>query len=98
MFFVSKKKYDALLKQKEEFERIVTLACAQNDGLLDAWKVAIEEMKNIQKLNHQLSEHNDKLLARVQELEATLNFVIEQRDHYCDLLKNTRETEEEGED
>ena len=72
MFFVSKKKYNELLKQKEDFERIATNAVAQNGRLLDDWGAAIEEMKGIQELNHRLVRHNDELLARVKELEAEL--------------------------
>ena len=70
MFFVSKKKYNELLKQKEDFERIATNAVAQNGRLLDEWGAAIEEMKSIQELNHRLARRNDELLARVKELEA----------------------------
>lgn len=70
MFFVSKKKYNALLEQKKDFERIAANAVAQNGRLLDDWGTAIEEMKSIQELNHQLVNRNDELLLRVTELEA----------------------------
>ena len=71
-WFVSKKKYNALLAQKEDFERIATNAVTQNGRLLDHWKGAMEEMKSIQELNHRLVEHNEELLARVKELEDEL--------------------------
>lgn len=70
MWFVSKKKYNALLEQKEDFERIAMNAVAQNGRLLDEWDNALKEMKSIQELNHHLVDRNDKLLARVKELEA----------------------------
>lgn len=69
MFFVSKKKYNELLKQKEDFERIAMNAVTQNGRLLDEWDAAIKEMKSIQELNHQLVNHNDVLLAYTKELE-----------------------------
>ena len=69
MWFVSKKKYNELLKQKEDFERIASNAVAQNGRLLDEWKRVLEEMKDIQELNHQLVEHNDVLVAYTKELE-----------------------------
>ena len=70
MWIVSKKKYNELLKQKEDFERIATNAVAQNGRLLDEWDAAIKEMKSIQELNRQLVEHNEELLAHIKELEA----------------------------
>jgi DNA-binding transcriptional regulator GbsR (MarR family) len=96
MFFVSRKKYDELLKQKEDFERIATNAVTQNGRLLDEWDAAIKEMKSIQELNHSLVRDNDELLARCKELKAKLDFVIKQRDYYYDLLEDTSDAYEEG--
>lgn len=96
MFFVSKKKYDALLKQKKDFEEIAAKAMAQNSQLLEDWDTSIKEMKSIQELNHQLAERNDKLHTRVKELEAKLDFVTKQRDYYYDLLKNSKDAYEDG--
>lgn len=96
MWFVSKKKYNELLKQKEDFERIASNAVAQNGRLLDEWKRVLEEMKDIQELNHQLVKRNEELLARVKELEAKLDFAIKQRDYYYDLLEDTSDAYEEG--
>ena len=97
MWFVSKKKYNALLEQKEDFERIATNAVIQNGRLLDEWGDAIENMKSVQGLNEQLVRRNDELLARVKELEAKLDFAIKQRDYYYDLLESTSEVEEKDE-
>lgn len=72
MWFVRKKKYNELLVQKEDFERIAMNAVTQNGRLLEEWDIAIKEMKSIQELNHQLVRHNEELLARVKELEADL--------------------------
>ena len=97
MWFVSKRKYEALLRQKEDLERIAISAVTQNGRILDGWSAVTEEMKSIQELNHQLVERNDVLLARIKELEAKLDFVIKQRDYYYDLLENTSEVEEKDE-
>lgn len=70
MWFVSKKRYNDLLKQKEDFERIAENAVTQNGRLLDDWDNAIKEMKSIHELNHQLVRRNDELIARIKELEA----------------------------
>ena len=94
--WVSKKKYNELVARKEEFEQIANNAVAQNGRLLEDWGAAIKEMKSIQELNHQLNEHNEELLARVEELEVKLNFAIKQRDYYYDLLENTSDAYEEG--
>lgn len=96
MWFVSKKKYNELLEQKKDFERIAMNAVTQNGRLLEEWGTAIEEMKSIQELNHGLVRHNDELLARVKELEAKLGFVIKQRDYYYDLLESANDAYEEG--
>ena len=44
MWFVSKKKYNELLEQKKDFERIATDAVAQNGRLLEDWGAVIEQM------------------------------------------------------
>lgn len=95
--WINKKKYNELVKQKDDFERIATNTIAQNGRLLDEWHNAIEEMKSIQALNHQLIKHNDELLAHSQKLEAKLSFAIKQRDYYYDLLESTSEVEEKDE-
>ena len=94
MWFVSKKKYNELLEQKNDFERIASNAVAQNGRLLDDWGAAIEKMEELQKDNLRLIEYNEGLLARCRELEAKLSFAIKQRDYYFDLLESTSETEE----
>ena len=87
--WISKKKYNALVAQKDDFERIAMNAVAQNGRLLEEWDTAIKEMKSIQELNHRLVGRNEELFARVKELEAKLDFVIKQRDYYYDLLEDT---------
>lgn len=95
--WISKKKYNELVAQKDDFERIATNAVAQNGRLLDEWHDAIKEMESIQGLNHQLVNYNEELLARVRELEIQLGSAIQQRDYYYDILENTSEVEEKDE-
>ena len=91
--FIRRKIYNELLEQRSDFERIAAKAVAQNGRLLDEWHKTLEEMKEIQKLNHRLEERNEGLVARCRELEAKLDFVIKQRDYYYDLLEDTSEVE-----
>jgi chromosome segregation ATPase len=70
--FVSKKKYNELLEQKKDLEKIATNAVAQNDRLLEEWNAAIQEKRDLRESNLRLVEYNDKLLAHCKELEAKL--------------------------
>lgn len=94
IMWISKKKYNALLKQKEDFDRIATNAVAQNGRLLDEWGDAIKKMESIQELNHQLVKRNDELTARAKDLEAKLDLVTKQCDYYYSLLENASEAME----
>lgn len=97
MWFVSRKKYDAMVAERDKWDSVASEAVAQNGRLLEQWDATIEEMKGIQELNHQLAKHNDVLLAYTKELEAKLDLAIKQRDYYYDLLENTSEVEEKEE-
>ena len=68
--FVSKRKYNELLEQKKDFERIANNVVAQNGRLLDQWQESIEKMKEIQEFNHALVGRNEELSARCREFEA----------------------------
>ena len=91
--WISKKKYNELVEQKDDLERIATNALAQNSRLLDEWRESIEKMKDIQALNHIIVDHNEELTNRCNELEAKLDLAIKQRDYYYDLLEDTSEVE-----
>lgn len=97
MWFVSKKKYDAMVAERDKWDGIASEAVAQNGRLLTQIDETIKEMKEIQELNHQLVKHNDVLLAYTKELESKLDFAIKQRDYYYDLLESTSEMEEKDE-
>ena len=97
MWFVSKKKYEAMVAERDKWDGIASDAVAQNGRLLTQIDEALKEMKEIQELNHQLIKHNDVLLAYTKELEAKLDFAIKQRDYYYDLLESTSEVKEKDE-
>jgi 16S rRNA U1498 N3-methylase RsmE len=67
--WISKKKYNEMVAERDKWDRIASEAVAQNGRLLTEIDGAIKEMKEIQELNHQLVEHNDVLLAYTKELE-----------------------------
>ena len=97
--WISKRKYNALLEQKNDFERIAGNAVAQNGRLLDQWHEAIEEMKSIQELNHQLVRHNDELVARVKELEKQRDMWrerAEEENKQAEIYRGMIECEEVG--
>lgn len=78
--FVLRKKYNELLEQKKDYERIANNAIAQNGRLLDQWQETIEKIKDFQALNYIIVDRNEELTARVKELEAKLALVTKQRD------------------
>ena len=84
MFFVSKKKYNALLEQKKDFERIALDALAQNGRLLSQVDDTIKEMEGIQELNHRIATHNNGLLARCKELETELERARQDNQRWSD--------------
>jgi hypothetical protein len=97
MWFVSKKKYNALLEQRNNYERIAYEAVQQNSRLL-------EEVAKLNELNQQINETdkglvelNDALIVELDGLKEKLKFVIKQRDYYYDLLESTSEVEEKDE-
>lgn len=70
--FIRRKIYNALLEQKNDFERIASKAVTQNGRLLDQWKETLAKIKDIQAFNHSLIDRNEELFARVKELETEL--------------------------
>lgn len=95
--WISKKKYNEIVAERDKWDDIASRAVKQNGRLLEQWDATIEEMKGVQELNHQLAKHNDVLLAYAKELEAKLDFAIKQRDYYYDLLESTSEVKEKEE-
>ena len=84
MWFVSKKKYDAMVAERDKWDGIAAEAVAQNGRLLDSWGTTIEEMKSIQELKLRLAERNEGLLARVKELEDELERARQDNQRWAD--------------
>ena len=75
MWFVSKKKYDAMVAERDKWDSIASEAIAQNGRLLEQVDKTIKEMKDIQELNHRMVKLNDELLVHCKGLEAKLHSV-----------------------
>ena len=67
--WISKKKYNELIKQKDNYERIASETIRLNASVIDSNGRVLEEMKGMQELNHRLQQRNDELVARAKELE-----------------------------
>ena len=85
--WISKKKYNELIAQKDNYERIASETILLNGRVIDSNARILEEMKSIQELNHGLQQRNDELIARVKELE-------EQRDTWRErAIEENRQVE-----
>ena len=82
--FIRRKTYNALVEQKDDFERIASKAITQNGRLLDQCKEALEEMKDIQSFNRILVDRNEELLARIEQLEETARRAVCEKDEMID--------------
>ena len=94
MWFVSKKKYDAMVAERETWKELTEKMVAVSESFQrngSEWqKVAV----SCQEDNKRLVAHEKEMLAKMRELEAKLDFVMKQRDYYYDLLENTSEVED----
>ena len=82
--WISKKKYNELVAQKDDYDRIAFNAVEQNGRLLDELDAAIKEMESIQDLNHRLQRRNEELLTCIKELEAELQEVRQYNQQWAD--------------
>lgn len=97
MWFVSRKKYNALMKERDEWKQL-------SESFLDSaeqFKKRADEWRDVavscQEDNKRLIAHEEEMLTKMKELEAKLDFAIKQRDYYYDLLESTSEVEERDE-
>ena len=91
--WISKKKYNELVAQKDDFERIAYEAVQQNSRLLEEMSKMNELQKEINETDKGLVELNDELITEIEGLKEKLKLVIAQRDYYFDLLESTSEVE-----
>lgn len=97
MWFVSKKKYNKMVAERDKWDGIAAEAVQLNERVISNNERILQEMREIQILNFNIQQRNEELLVRVKELEAKLDFTIKQRDYYYDLLESTSEVEEKDE-
>ena len=95
--WISKKKYNELVAQRDDFERIAYDAVQQNGRLLEEMAKMNELQKEMNETDKGLVELNDALLVEIEGLKEKLKLVIAQRDYYYDLLESTSEVEEKDE-
>lgn len=77
MCFVSKKKYDALLEQKKDYERIASETIQLNGRVISNNEKILQKMREVQILNFNIQQRNEELLFRIKELEAKLSRTTE---------------------
>ena len=92
--WISKKKYNELVAQKDNFERIAYEAVQQNSRLLEEMAKMNELQKQMNETDKGLVELNDALIVELEEMKEKLKLVVAQRDYYYDLLESTSEEEE----
>ena len=95
--WISKKKYNELVAQKDEFERIAYDAVQQNGRLLEEMAKMNELQKEMNETDKGLVALNDSLIIELEGLKEKLKLVIAQRDYYYDLLESTSEVEAKDE-
>ena len=95
--WISKKKYNELVKQKDDFERIAYDAVQQNGRLLEEMARMNELQKEMNETDKGLVALNDSLIIELEGLKEKLKLVIAQRDYYYDLLESTSEAEAKDE-
>ena len=89
--WISKKKYNELIAQKDEYEKIASKTIQLNNCVIDSNIRILEKMGEVQELNSRLQKHNEVLVAYTEELKAKLEFAIQQRDYYYSLLEDTED-------
>ena len=86
--FIRRKTYNELVTEKERYKEIASETIQLNGRVIESNEHILEEMKGVQELNYNLQRRNEELVAYVEALQAKLNFTIQQRDYYYDLLEN----------
>lgn len=84
--FISKKKYQALLAERDEWEKLATETSAQNGRLLT-------ELKEMHAIATRVNENNGQLIKQNKLLKEARDYAAEMAEYYKDLLES--ETEEE---
>jgi hypothetical protein len=83
---ISKKKYQALVAERDSWKKIATETRALNDKLLT-------ELKEMHCLANRVNEHNGRLIKDNRLLKEARDYAVGMAEYYKDLLES--ETEEE---
>lgn len=89
--FISKKKYQALLAERDRWEELATSTSAQNGSLLT-------ELKELHAIAERVNDHNGQLIKQNKLLKEARDYAAGMAEYYKDLLesKTDYEAEEEG--
>ena len=82
--WISKKRYNELIEQRDNYERIASETIQLNGRVIDSNARILEEMKGIQELNHRLQQHNEELVDYAQRLEETTRRAVCEKDEMID--------------
>ena len=82
--WISKNKYNELVAQKDNYEKIASETIQLNGRVIDSNERILEEMKGVQDLNHHLQRRNEELVKTIGEIQSALDTAhrqIEELDH-----------------
>jgi hypothetical protein len=82
--WISKKKYNELIAEKDNYDRIASETIQLNGRVIDSNARILEEMKGVQELNHNLQQHNEELVAHCQRLDEIACRAVSERDEMMD--------------
>lgn len=82
--WISKKTYNELIAQKDNYEQIAHETILLNGRVIESNERILEEMKGVQELNHNLQRRNEELLSMIDQMQAALDTAhrqIEELEH-----------------
>ena len=82
--WISKKKYNELIEQRDNYERIASETIQLNGRVIDSNARILEEMKGVQELNHRLQQNNEELIIHSQRLEEIARRAVCEKDEMID--------------
>lgn len=84
---ISKKKYQALIAERDAWEKLATETSAQNGRLLT-------ELKEMHAIAKTVNDHNGQLIKQNKLLKEARDYAAEMAEYYKDLLESKTEEED----
>lgn len=85
--FISKKKYQALLAERDRWEELAASTSAQNGSLLT-------ELKEMHAIAKTVNDHNGQLIKQNKLLKEARDYAAGMADYYKDLLESKTDEED----